>query len=74
MSRCWNSWVGNFLDQTGCNSDSRATPDFMDLFVTALASNPCADKAHYAGKAGRLAKQGNAGSARIRDQPGGNPL
>ena len=73
MSRCWNSWVGNFLDQTGCNSDSRATPDFMDLFVTALASNPCADKAHYAGKAGRLAKLDNAGSARIRGQPGGPP-
>ena len=37
----------------------------MDLFVPALALNPCADKAHCTGKAGRLAKQGNAGSARI---------
>ena len=45
----------------------------MDLFVPALAPNPCADKAHCAGKAGRLAKQGNAGSARIRCQPGGKP-
>ena len=45
----------------------------MDSFVPALASNPCADKAHCAGKAGRLAKQGNAGSARIRSQPGGKP-
>ena len=45
----------------------------MDLFVPALALNPCADKAHCAGKAGRLAKQGNAGSARIRSQPGGKP-
>ena len=42
----------------------------MDSFVPALASNPCADKAHCAGKAGRLAKQGNAGSARIRSQRG----
>ena len=42
----------------------------MDLFVPALASNPCADKAHCAGKAGRLAKQGNAGSARIWGQRG----
>ena len=45
----------------------------MDSFVPALASNPCADKAHCAGKAGRLAKQGNAGSARIWGQPGGKP-
>ena len=45
----------------------------MDLFVPALAPNPCADKAHCAGKAGRLAKRGNAGSARIRSQPGGKP-
>ena len=39
-------------------------------FPSGLALNPCADKAHCAGKAGRLAKQGNAGSARIRSQRG----
>ena len=45
----------------------------MDLFVPALASNPCADKAHCAGKAGRLAKRGNASRAQIWGQPGGKP-
>ena len=45
----------------------------MDLFVPALAPNPCADKAHCAGKAGRLAKRGNASRAQIWGQPGGKP-
>ena len=43
----------------------------MDLFVPALAPNPCADKAHCAGKAGRLAKQGNDG---FGASPEGNPF